>query len=924
MDRLEELYFLAFNCNCFEEVYKRRVFDMLGDFKQTLTWDRENGGIDSILLALTVVQKLYQRLETVNCPYLKIITDNLVSKICLVDGLLKYLDHRDQHVVFSATKAIVLVFQTLPKQMIKEQWFQTLFSFGQETEQRWRKLYTMELLSKILTNSREPLKNRNKNSQQQMNNKKCFCTHEADCMIGISVSSTELVDLFLGSFNLQHVLFQYIPFIVRPNGMYSFMRSCQHAGAAEDFLVLQASVKLADAIHDQENVKREAISGTKESKLVAFLHCVALIAKYLEVNGTLQNTSTADVKTCSQDENYLKSTAQPYGGKFTDSICANKMTIIHLKDATVNQLCTVMATLIQYLHYPRLPSRVFKKILEVLNQIVVIPSSFMLSQKNKSGKLEKIVRSSSISFLSVVECCLLHRIPRCSGFVGFSGTEIKSSSKSTDNEHSVTDLVALRKASLMVFKSSFVVLKSAMKQEGSLLFQKLSLSCISLWCSGILSLTCDGHSNIKSIKASSIEKEFHACLVTLFVDQDDDLVEVMLLLLLLYQEINRTVSSCSELSAAILHQLNPHLLFIAFAESIKFDHSLLLDLLISSETRFLEYIVQYLHFVNNGWNSFVQCLAEYKGRISFSEEQAASDDLKTCSVHHSEFESDSNSVEKPSEFERRFFNEINSRENYKFFTEQKNLIAEEDVCLETPIEGVSDGTMLETSPEVCQPDFRVGNLSGERNGLRSIVLAYCSSDESDVEIEEESKIASYHETPARTQSDCISCSSVCFTNNNLGSSPLDKAYSTETFHSPFTNKTCSAFLPDISEMPREHTEYLNNPVIGHSSFFSNQPTSPPGLNIDGYLGGAQSSSLNEKVLRSSDEETKTCITKGSQAKESLGNRTELESEILDTAMTMLIRLRLSVVRLSSGGHFPYSAAPLITLMEKVENFYDGC
>lgn len=481
MDRLEELYFLAFNCNCFEEAYKRGVYDLLGDLQQTLTLENDN--INSILLALTAVQKLYQRLETVYCPYLKIITDDLVSKNCLVDGLLKYLDHRNQHVVFSATKAIVLVFQTLSKQVIKEEWFQTLFSFGQETEQPWRKLYTVELLSKILTNSREPLKNRNENSQQQINSKKFSCMHEADCMVGTTVSSTELVELFLGSFNLQHILLHYIPFIVRPNGLYSFMRSCQQVGPAEDFVVLQVSLKLGDAIHDQENVKREAISGTKESNLVAFLHCVALIAKYLVVNRTLQNTSTADVKTCSQDENYLfksresesidhyrKNTAEPCGGK-TDSICANKMAITHIKDATVNQLCTVMATLIQYLHYPRLPSRIFKKILEVLNQIVVLPSSFMFSQKNKGAKLAKIVRISSISFLSVAECCLLHKIPRCSGFVGFCGTEIKSSSKSTDNEHSITDLVALRQASLMVFKSSFVVLKLTAKQEGTGVFQ---------------------------------------------------------------------------------------------------------------------------------------------------------------------------------------------------------------------------------------------------------------------------------------------------------------------------------------------------------------------------------------------------------------------------------------------------------------------
>ena len=477
MDKLEELYFIAFNCNCFEEAYKRGVYDWLGNLQQTLTWENDN--IDSTLLALTVVQKLYQRLGTVHCPYLKIITDDLVSKSYLVDILIKYVDHRNQHVVFSATKAIVVVFQTLPKQMIKEEWLQTLFNFGKEVGQPWRKLYTMELLSKILKNCREAQKNKNENSQQHINNKKSSCTHEAGSLVGTTASSTELVELFLGSFNMQHILFHFIPFIVRPNGMYSFMRSCEHIGPAVDFVVLQASLKLGDAIHDQENVKREANSRTNESNLVAYLHCVALVAKYLEVNRSLQNSSTADVKTCSQSETYFlkpqesesinlygKNTAELCEGK-TGSIHASDMAIAHTKDATVNRLCTVIATLIQYLHYPRLPSQIFKKILEVLNQIVVIPSSLMFTKKSKDAKLEKIVRISSMSFLSVVECCLLHKIPQCSGFVGFSGTEIKSSLKSTYNEHSVTDVVALCKASLMVFKSSFVALKSAMKQEGT-------------------------------------------------------------------------------------------------------------------------------------------------------------------------------------------------------------------------------------------------------------------------------------------------------------------------------------------------------------------------------------------------------------------------------------------------------------------------
>ena len=477
MDKLEKLYSIAFSCNCFEEAYKRGIYNALGEV--SFCW--ENDDIDSILLALTVVQKLYQRLETLRCTYLKIITDILVSKNQLVDVLLKYLDHRNQHVVFSASKAFVLVLQALPKETIKAEWFQTLFNFG--IDQPWRKLYTMEVLSKILKKSRETLKNNYENSQQQTINQIRSCSHEAgsSCLISTTVSRTELIDLLLGSLNLQHILFSYLPFIVRPNGMYSFLRSSQRVGPAEDFVVLQASLRLGDAIHNQENVKREAIRGMKENELVAFLHCISELAKYLEVKRTLQNKnkSTPDIRSCNEEENYLlrsqdcrskdsykRKMVEPYEGE-TDSLCVTEVAITHVKDDTVNQLCTVMATLIQYLHYPRLPSLIFKKILEVLNQVVVIPNSFIFRQKTKCTELEKLVRSSSISFLSVVQCCLFHKIPRCSGFVGFIGTEIKSSSETMNNNGSSTDLVALRKASLMVFKCSLVVLKLAKKHEGT-------------------------------------------------------------------------------------------------------------------------------------------------------------------------------------------------------------------------------------------------------------------------------------------------------------------------------------------------------------------------------------------------------------------------------------------------------------------------
>lgn len=49
---------------------------------------------------------------------------------------------------------------------------------------------------------------------------------------------------------------------------------------------------------------------------------------------------------------------------------------------------------------------------------------------------------------------------------------------------------------------------------------------------------------------------------------------------------------------------NPHCHFIFLLESISFDHSFLLDLLISVETCFLQYLVQYLKCLIADWQSF--------------------------------------------------------------------------------------------------------------------------------------------------------------------------------------------------------------------------------------------------------------------------------------------------------------------------------
>lgn len=70
---------------------------------------------------------------------------------------------------------------------------------------------------------------------------------------------------------------------------------------------------------------------------------------------------------------------------------------------------------------------------------------------------------------------------------------------------------------------------------------------------------------------------------------------------------------------------NPHCHFLFLLQSISFNHSLLLDFLISTETCFLEYFVRYLKYLRTDWQGFTAACE----RISMS--HCRPSQLGTCS-----------------------------------------------------------------------------------------------------------------------------------------------------------------------------------------------------------------------------------------------------------------------------------------------------
>ena len=61
---------------------------------------------------------------------------------------------------------------------------------------------------------------------------------------------------------------------------------------------------------------------------------------------------------------------------------------------------------------------------------------------------------------------------------------------------------------------------------------------------------------------------------------------------------------------SVFSNLNPHRFYLEFLRSIHYDHSLLLDFLISNETCFLQYFSSYLRHLANDWYGFLETVKE--------------------------------------------------------------------------------------------------------------------------------------------------------------------------------------------------------------------------------------------------------------------------------------------------------------------------
>ncbi|XP_026148770.1 protein Lines homolog 1 isoform X2 [Mastacembelus armatus] len=188
------------------------------------------------------------------------------------------------------------------------------------------------------------------------------------------------------------------------------------------------------------------------------------------------------------------------------------------------------------------------------------------------------------------------------------------------DEGQKSDSVMLRAVSLLLLKAMELHIQTGAGTEGGGSATKVFGYLQLLW--GFL----------RRCNVTLTEVTHSCCWVSLvFGEQDDDMMEAAKALLSIFLHC-RLFSGCDDvavLEAACVSGYNPHCHFLLLLKGVSFDHSILLDFLISSETCFLEYFVRYLKYLRVDWQGYTAAC----GRINISDNQTdiSQQEALTCS-----------------------------------------------------------------------------------------------------------------------------------------------------------------------------------------------------------------------------------------------------------------------------------------------------
>ncbi|XP_033121807.1 uncharacterized protein LOC117120831 isoform X2 [Anneissia japonica] len=221
---------------------------------------------------------------------------------------------------------------------------------------------------------------------------------------------------------------------------------------------------------------------------------------------------------------------------------------------------------------------VYKKCLDLLNLYLII--------MNKHQELQS-TRTLLVKLISLMMGNMLERAPYRDDYVGFGGS-VFSDYSNLANEYHRGDLEMLKKLAMLVVTSC-----ELSQQPNMNIVPDLQNDAIT----SLNKLSCELNSKLGFTSKTVCDWLFH-----LYTDQDSSLIGMMFALLRVY---NYCTSGNRNPQELFVNKLDPHEIFHRFLRTVAYDHSVLLDLLISNETEFLAYFVQYLHSLIDTWSAFM-------------------------------------------------------------------------------------------------------------------------------------------------------------------------------------------------------------------------------------------------------------------------------------------------------------------------------
>ncbi|XP_072166945.1 uncharacterized protein [Diadema setosum] len=248
----------------------------------------------------------------------------------------------------------------------------------------------------------------------------------------------------------------------------------------------------------------------------------------------------------------------------------------------------------------------------------LVPGHHMLSHA-QFGSIPATLNTVIIGVVSaILEPACLHSLPYFDGHVGFGGAQFDEDARIPGDlaEYCKGDRTLLRRL------ATFVIL--CVEYASHLVPDYCKDSARHL-----IQLTAFIRAKLKAASGACADSEDRDnWIFLLFGDQDDALIATMHSLLKIHCRRMKVIQATATQVCDAQHHtrnhghgrqktedtvvgsgddksmLHPHAIFLSFLDHITHDHSILLDLVISTETEFLEYFVRFLRYVSSDWQGF--------------------------------------------------------------------------------------------------------------------------------------------------------------------------------------------------------------------------------------------------------------------------------------------------------------------------------